>query len=85
MGPPASDYDFAVRLRDHVVARQTHGRSAAVTLRDGRRIAVSLVRFPRLANGSDAARADWRIIGAGEGIHWPQLVEGVPAAGILAS
>lgn len=56
-----------------------------VILRDGRRISVPLSTLPRLANASVAERQDWRIIGSGEGIHWPQLDEDVSVSGMLAS
>lgn len=42
-----------------------------VDLTDGRTITVPLVWFPRLAHGTPAERANWRLIGAGVGIHWP--------------
>lgn len=55
-----------------------------ITLRDGRRVAVPLSRFPRLAEATDAERQDWRVIGRGEGIHWPRIDEDVSVAGLLA-
>ena len=33
--------------------------------------------FPRLRDASDAQRANWRLIGHGEGVHWPDLDEDV--------
>jgi hypothetical protein len=32
--------------------------------------------FPRLAKGTPTERANYRLIGGGEGIHWPSLVAG---------
>lgn len=29
------------------------------------------------------ARADWRLIGDGEGVHWPRIDEDVSVAGLL--
>ena len=49
--------------------------SLAVDLADGRTITVPLAWFPRLANGTPAERANWRFIGKGDGIHWPDLDE----------
>jgi len=46
-----------------------------VDLVDGRTVSVALPRFPRLAHGTTAERANWRPIGRGEGIHWPDLDE----------
>ncbi len=54
-----------------------------VALRDGREISVPLEWFPRLLSASPEARADWRLIGAGEGIHWPMLDEDISIEGLL--
>ena len=54
-----------------------------VDLADGRSIAVPVEWYPRLANGSDAERNNWRFIGRGEGIHWPDLDEDVSVENLL--
>lgn len=54
-----------------------------VRMKDGRTISVPLDWFPRLVDASPNERADWRLIGAGEGIHWPQLDEDVSIAALL--
>lgn len=55
-----------------------------VDLADGRRIIVPLVWFPRLLEASPAARANWELLGDGEGIHWPEADEDLSVAGLLA-
>jgi hypothetical protein len=55
-----------------------------VDLRDGRTITVPLEWYPRLAHASTAERANWRLIGTGEGIHWPDLDEDISIEGLLA-
>jgi hypothetical protein len=55
-----------------------------VDLTDGRTITVPLVWFPRLAHGTAAERANWRLIGGGEGIHWPDLDEDISVESLLA-
>jgi hypothetical protein len=55
-----------------------------VDLSDGRTIAVPIAWFPRLLHGTTAERANWRVIGAGEGIYWPDLDEDVRIASLLA-
>tara|TARA_R110002124_G_scaffold9586_7_gene49230 strand:- start:1928 stop:2188 length:261 start_codon:yes stop_codon:yes gene_type:complete len=55
-----------------------------VTLDDGRELLVPLEWFPRLRDASDADRANWRLIGRGEGIHWPAIDEDVSVRGLLA-
>jgi hypothetical protein len=51
--------------------------SLTVDLLDGRTIAVPLAWFPRLLHGTTAERNKWRLIGQGEGIHWPDLDEDI--------
>jgi hypothetical protein len=55
-----------------------------VELTDGRRLAVPLSWFPRLESASPEARAEWELLGDGEGIHWPQADEDLSVAGLLA-
>ena len=56
-----------------------------VTLADGREIAVPLAWFPRLQAASENERSNWRLIGGGGGIHWPDLDEDISVEGLLAS
>jgi hypothetical protein len=55
-----------------------------VDLADGRSIAVPIAWYPRLAHGTPAERANWRLIGRGEGIHWPDLDEDISVENLLA-
>jgi hypothetical protein len=55
-----------------------------VELSDGRTIAVPLDWYPRLTYGTDAERQNWRPIGGGHGIHWPELDEDISVEGLLA-
>jgi hypothetical protein len=55
-----------------------------VDLVDGRTIIVPVTWYPRLAHGTPAERANWRLIGEGEGIHWPELDEDISVDGLLA-
>ena len=55
-----------------------------VELVDGRTITVPLTWYPRLAHGTPAERANWRLIGEGEGLHWPELDEDISVEGLLA-
>ena len=54
-----------------------------VELRDGRTVSVPIAWYPRLSHGSDSERSDWRLIGDGLGIHWPQLDEDISVEGLL--
>jgi len=55
-----------------------------VELVDGRIITVPLTWYARLAHGTPAERANWRLIGEGEGIHWPDVDEDISVEGLLA-
>jgi hypothetical protein len=54
-----------------------------VSLTDGRRIAVPLDWFPRLANASRSQLLRWEILGRGEGIRWSELDEDLSVEGIV--
>jgi len=54
-----------------------------VDFADGRTISVPLVWYPRLLEAWPAQRSNWRIAGAGFGIHWPDLDEDLSTEGLL--
>jgi hypothetical protein len=56
----------------------------SVDLIDGRTIAVPLAWYPRLVHGTPAERNHWRLLGQGEGIHWPDLDEDISVENLLA-
>ena len=62
---------------------ETSEDELTVSLADGRRISVPLVWFPRLLNATNDERAEFRLIGGGEGIHWPRVDEDISVAGLL--
>ena len=55
-----------------------------VVLTDGRSLSVPIVWFPRLAKATTSERADYELLGNGEGIHWPQIDEDISVSGLLA-
>lgn len=54
-----------------------------VLLMDGRRISVPLVWFPRLLHATTEQRLNFKLIGEGEGIHWPDVDEDLSVAGLM--
>ena len=54
-----------------------------VELTDGRTISAPLAWFPRLAHGTAAERNNWKLIGKGHGIHWPDLDEDISVENLL--
>ena len=57
--------------------------SLVVDLVDWRTITVPLAWYPRLLHGRPEERDNWRLIGQGEGIHWPELDEDISAENVL--
>ena len=54
-----------------------------VDLVDGRRVTVPLAWFPRLLHADHDQRRNWRLIGDGQGIHWPDIDEDLSVSGLL--
>ena len=52
-------------------------------LADGRVISVPLAWSWRLSEATPAQRANWRLIGTGQGVHWPDIDEDLSAEGLL--
>jgi hypothetical protein len=74
----------------------TRGRDAAaahvevsddtitVELVDGRTIAAPIEWYPRLAHATAEERSSWRLIGGGNGIHWPAIDEDISVDNLLS-
>jgi hypothetical protein len=54
-----------------------------VDLVDGRVISVPLAWSWRLSEATPAQRANLRLIGSGQGVHWPELDEDISVEGLL--
>ena len=67
------------RVRDVRVT----GDTISVDLFDGRTITAPLAWYPRLLHATSEQRANWRIAGAGYGIHWPDIDEDLSTRGLL--
>lgn len=52
-------------------------------LADGRVISVPLAWSWRLSEATAAQRTNWRLIGSGQGVHWPDIDEDLSAEGLL--
>lgn len=53
-------------------------------LYDGRTISVPLAWYPRLTHATQQERDNWRLIGIGQGVHWPDLDEDISIEGLIA-
>ena len=58
--------------------------AVVVDVNDGRTVTAPLAWYPRLSHGTPRERRNWRLIGGGEGIHWPDLDEDISVEGLLA-
>jgi hypothetical protein len=58
--------------------------SFRVALDDGRELSVPIDWFPRLRKATAKQRSNWRLIGRGVGIHWPDVDEDISVLGLLA-
>ena len=56
----------------------------SVELSDGRTLALPSSWYPRLSHATPSERANWRLIGNGSGIHWPDIEEDLSVAGLIA-
>jgi hypothetical protein len=68
---------------ERITGVRTTDDELVVALADGRTLSVPLVWYPRLLNASAEQRSEWRLIGDGLGVHWPQIDEDLSAAGLL--
>ena len=65
---------------DHV---EVSDEAITAHLVDGRVISVPLVWSWRLSEATPAERANWRLIGDGHGVHWPDVDEDLSVDGML--
>lgn len=56
----------------------------SVCLSDGRTISAPIAWYPRLSHATAEQRSNWRLIGSGGGIHWPDLDEDISVENLLA-
>lgn len=67
------------RIRDIKVTSDT----ITAYLVDGRTVSVPLAWSWRLSEATPAQRAKWRLIGDGQGTHWPDVDEDISIEGML--
>ena len=72
--PKAGERVLNVRVTEDTIS---------VDLYDGRTITAPLAWFPRLLHATPGQRANWRVAGAGYGIHWPDIDEDLSTQGLL--
>jgi len=68
-----------VRIKTVSISEET----ITADLVDGRTISVPLAWSWRLSEATPEQRANFEIIGDGQGVHWPEIDEDISAEGML--
>ena len=74
---------LAIKLDPTAIDVQADDTLLRVTLADGRELAAPLEWFPRLRDASPEQRGHWRLIGRGQGVHWPDVDEDISVSSLL--
>lgn len=74
---------IAVRTEAKIKDIEVTEDSITAYLTDGRVISVPLVWSWRLSDATPEQRANYEIIGDGEGVHWPDIDEDISVEGML--
>jgi Protein of unknown function (DUF2442) len=73
----------AIKLDANAVDVTVTDDRLVVMLADGRELAAPLAWFPRLLDATQVQRRNWRLIGRGHGIHWPDVDEDISVVSLL--
>lgn len=73
----------AVSTDSRIAHIEVSDETITANLVDGRVISVPLAWSWRLSDATRAQRANWRLIGGGHGVHWPDVDEDISAEGML--
>lgn len=74
---------LAIKFDDHAVDVGFTKTSLLFVLADGREISAPLEWFPRLRDASEVDRNNWRFIGNGLGVHWPNCDEDIAVSTLM--
>jgi hypothetical protein len=66
------------------VAVEVTDKWLTVDLKDGRTLRVPLDWYPRLLHATVHERTNWRLLGGGYAVEWPDLDEHIGIEGLLA-
>ena len=70
-------------LTPRAMSLQCDDEQLHIVLVDGREVSAPLGWFPRLHAATPTQRAQWELIGPGEGFHWEEIDEDISVASIL--
>jgi hypothetical protein len=74
---------LAFKLDSTAIDVQADGGLLHVSLADGRKLTVPLAWSARLQHASPEQLKNWRLIGRGQGIHWPDLDEDISISSLM--
>lgn len=74
---------LAVKLDPHAIDVMVDEVALHFVLADGREISAPLEWFPRLRDASVTQRTNWRLIGKGVGVHWPEIDEDIAVSTLM--
>lgn len=72
------------RVGERITAVRISDDSLSIDLLDGRSLTVPLAWYPRLLHATEAQRNNFRLMGGGFIIHWPDADEHLSSQGLLA-
>lgn len=76
---------MAIKIEPRAVELSCTADAQHVRLADGRELTVPMEWFPRLRAATASQLQQYRLIGGGIGIHWPDLDEDLSVEGLLAT
>ena len=74
----------AVSVESRIRHIEVTDETITARLVDGRVISVPLAWSWRLSDATPVQRANWKLIGDGDGVHWPDVDEDISAEGMLS-
>lgn len=73
----------AIRAKAHAVDVRFKHDALYVVVADGREISALLEWFVRLRGANESQRQNWRFLGKGVGIHWPEIDEDIAVSTLM--
>lgn len=74
---------LAIKFDDHAVDVSFTKNALHLVLADGREVSAPLEWFPKLRDATEKNRNNWRLIGNGVGVHWPEIDEDIAVGTIM--
>lgn len=79
-----SGVEINVAVTDAAIGVSVEVGRLIVDLADGRALSIPLNWYPRLLHGQPQERLNWRLLGGGYAIEWPDLDEHIGIEGLIS-